>query len=110
MAVVPFPLPGGRLDAVQVGSPDLVALASSRARSAIWPACGHRSPRVDGRYTRSPAGLPVSDRAVGLRHGGAASGGSSARTRRNPRPTFAEPGARPLGEPWSSGQAEGHRG
>ncbi len=66
-SVVPFRIPGCRLDAVQVVPPELIIEASSKARSAVCPACGYRSRRVHGLYTRSPADLPVSDRAVGLR-------------------------------------------
>lgn len=86
MAAVPLVLPGYRLDGVHAAPSDLVVSASSRARSGACPACGHNSRRVHGRYTRSPADLPVSDRAVGLRLparlGGAGSDGSAARTRR----------------------------
>ena len=64
---VPFRIPGCRLDAVQVDPSGLTVDASSKARSAVCPACGQRSRRVHGLYTRSPADLPVSDRAVGLR-------------------------------------------
>ncbi|MDT0632869.1 ISL3 family transposase [Rubrivirga sp. S365] len=87
-SVVPFRIPGCRLDAVQADPSDLTVDASSKARSAVCPGCGHRSRRVHGLYTRSPADLPVSDRAVGLR----------LRVRRFrclseacPRRTFAEP-------------------
>ena len=81
-SVVPFRIPGCRLDAVQADSPHLTVEASSKARSAICPACGQRSRRIHGLYTRSPADLPVSDRAVGLRLparlGGAGSDGFAA--------------------------------
>ena len=87
-SVVPFHLPGCRLDSVQSDPSDLVVEARSRARSAVCPECGQRSRRVHGFYTRAPADLPVSDRAVGLR----------LRVRRVrclselcPRRTFAEP-------------------
>jgi transposase len=87
-SVVPFTLPGCRLDSVQADPSRLVVGASSKARDAVCPACGHRSRRVHGLYTRSPSDLPVSDRAVGLR----------LRVRRFrclnaecPRQTFAEP-------------------
>ena len=87
-SVVPFDLPGCRLDAVQSNPFDLVVEARSKARSAVCPTCGQRSRRIHGLYTRSPADLPVSDRAVGLR----------LRVRRFrclretcPRRTFAEP-------------------
>lgn len=87
-SVVPFRIPGCRLDAVQADPSDLTVDASSKARSAVCPECGHRSRRVHGLYTRSPADLPVSDRTVGLR----------LRVRRFcclseacPRQTFAEP-------------------
>ena len=87
-SVVPFRIPGCRLDAVQADPSDLTVEASSKARSAVCPECGYRSRRVHGLYTRSPADLPVSDRAVGLR----------LRVRRFrclgetcPRQTFAEP-------------------
>ena len=87
-SVVPFRIPGCRLNAVQSDPPELTIDASSKARSAVCPACGYRSQRVHGLYTRSPADLPVSDRTVGLR----------LRVRRFrclsaacPRQTFAEP-------------------
>lgn len=87
-SVVPFRIPGCRLDAVQSDPSSLVVEARSRARSAVCPDCGDRSRRVHGLYTRSPADLPVSDRAVSLR----------LRVRRFrclsetcPRRTFAEP-------------------
>ena len=66
-SVVPFRIPGCRLDAVQADPSDLTVDARSKVRSAVCPACGQRSRRVHGLYTRSPADLPVSDRAVGLR-------------------------------------------
>lgn len=87
-SVVPFRIPGCRLDAFQTDPFDLTVDASSMASSAVCPECGQRSRRVHGCYTRSPADLPVSDRAVGLR----------LRVRRLrclsetcPRKTFAEP-------------------
>lgn len=88
MAAVPFVLPGCRLHGVRSDPSGLAVSASSRARSAVCPSCGHRSRRVHGRYTRSPADLPVSDSAVGLRL-------SVRRFRCSnqacPRRTFAEP-------------------
>ncbi len=66
-SVVPFGLPGCRLDGVSAVESDLLVLARSKVRSAVCPECGRRSRRVHGLYTRSPADLPVSDRAVGLR-------------------------------------------
>ena len=63
---IPFALPGCRLDGVQPEPSRLVIAASAKARSAACPACGHRSRRVHGRYSRSPADLPISDRTVGL--------------------------------------------
>ena len=83
---VPFRIPGCHLDAVQADPSGLTVDASSKARSAVCPVCGQRSRRVHGLYTRSPADLPVSDRAVGLRLparlGGAGSDGFAARVRR----------------------------
>ena len=87
-SVVPFRIPGCRLDAAQADPSALTVDASIKARSAVCPECGQRSRRVHGLYTRAPADLPVSDRAVGLR----------LRVRRFrclseacPRKTFAEP-------------------
>ena len=67
VSVVPFRIPGCRLDAVQADPSDLTVDARSKVRSAVCPECGQRSRRVHGFYTRSPADPPVSDRAVGLR-------------------------------------------
>ena len=82
---VPFRIPGCRLGAVQADPSDLTVDASSKARGAVCPACGQRSRRVHDLCTRSPADLPVSDRAVGLRLparlGGAGSDGFAARAR-----------------------------
>ena len=88
VSVVPFCIPGCRLDAVQADPSDLTVDARSKVRGAVCSECGQRSRRVHGFYTRSPADPPVSDRAVGLR----------LRVRRFrclsetcPRQTFAEP-------------------
>jgi hypothetical protein len=67
MDTVPFDLPGCRLDAVQPSDERLLILAHAVGDSAAYPDCGARSRRVHSYYTRSPADLPVSDRAVHLR-------------------------------------------
>jgi transposase len=66
-SVVPLEILGCRLDAVRRVETVLHIDAHSTARAAICPECGCRSRRVHGLYIRSPADLPVSDRAVGLR-------------------------------------------
>ena len=66
-SVVPFELPGCRLDAVSEDEAELLVSAHPTARSAVCPECGRRSRRIHGSYVRSPADLPVSDRTTRLR-------------------------------------------
>jgi transposase len=66
-SVVPFELPGCRLDAVSETEDELLVSAHATARSAACPECGRRSRRVHGSYVRLPTDLPISDRAVRLR-------------------------------------------
>lgn len=64
---VPFSIPGCRLDLVKSTASGLLVSAHATVRSALCPQCGKRLRRIHGSYVRSPADLPVSDRAVRLR-------------------------------------------
>jgi transposase len=65
--IVPFSIPGCRLDLVRATASGFLISARATARSALCPQCGKRSRRIHGSYVRSPADLPVSDHVVRLR-------------------------------------------
>ena len=64
-AILPH-LAGLRVARIELCSDDLVLEVATRARSARCPACGRRSRRVHGYYTRKIADQPIGDRRVTL--------------------------------------------
>src|SRR6266581_7902252 len=64
--VLPFPLPGCRVDAVRTDAPVLLIEAHTTTPTALCPDCPHPSTRVHSRYTRLLRDLPVTTQAVRL--------------------------------------------
>lgn len=56
--------PGLRIDHVEIGGSEIVAVARSLSATSSCPTCGHTSMRVHSRYRRSLADLPAHGRRV----------------------------------------------
>jgi transposase len=59
--------PGLRIDHVEIGGSEIVAVARSLSATSSCPTCGHTSMRVHSRYRRSLADLPAHGRRVRIR-------------------------------------------
>ena len=64
--VLPFTLPGCRVDVVRTDAPVLLIEAHTTTPTAMCPDCHHPSTRVHSRYTRLLRDLPVTTQAVRL--------------------------------------------
>src|SRR5436309_13138176 len=62
--VLPFTLPGCRVDAIRTDATVLLIEAHTTAPTAMCPDCHHPSIRVHSRYIRLLRDLPITEQAV----------------------------------------------